>query len=115
MNSQQIIGIIKEEYLRRQTRKRVTASKAAQSETNQVIICKPKRKRATLASHISSKKPQQADAQARDAANISCKLCKRNNHKTEDCCYLGQPKCDTCGQFGHHKSECRSTNSKPEN
>ena len=35
-----------------------------------------------------------------------CKQCKRCNHYTQDCMYLGMDKCDECGRFGHLTKHC---------
>ena len=35
-----------------------------------------------------------------------CCNCGHKNHITKDCKWLGQPKCDKCGWFGHIGSDC---------
>ena len=38
--------------------------------------------------------------------NLYCKLCKKNNHKTDDCRHLSKQMCTTCGRIGHSRAEC---------
>lgn len=43
-------------------------------------------------------------------ANVSsgtfCRNCRQNTHTTDNCGWLGQPKCNKCGWFGHIGSKC---------
>jgi len=41
-----------------------------------------------------------------------CSLCKKSNHNTECCRFLGQPRCGACGRFGNDTSDCRNNKGK---
>jgi hypothetical protein len=82
VSSQQFMGIIKEEYLRRVRRKAETQD--SNHHANFYITS-------------SNGTPSKAK---------HCKHCGRSNHITDDCRWLGFPKCGTCGRFGHESADC---------
>ena len=88
--SQELIGVLKEEYVRRQRR----AGKLQRDEvTHQLSTGKP-----SLLGRMNN-----ADR---------CPHCRLRNHKTEECKFLGQSKCGICNRFGHMTSDCYSRKAK---
>ncbi|SRR6266545_2364780 len=49
----------------------------------------------TLAERIDPAMPATA------VSGVFCRNCQQNNHTTDNCRWLGQPKCNKCGWFGH--------------
>ena len=88
-SSQQFIGILKEEYLKRKDRN-LTSSATTSTYTLNTNI-RP------LADRIQSK----------ISSGMRCRNCNMTNHVTDDCKWLGQPKCEKCGWFGHIGLNCR--------
>jgi len=88
--SQEFIGTLKEEYLKRKNRNGTT--------TQQTFYTNPTtNNKKSLASHL----------QSSDKGNsVHCNNCKQNNHKTDDCRWLGQPQCNKCNWFGHIGDNC---------
>jgi hypothetical protein len=95
MKSQQFIGILKEEYLRRQARSKKTenTSQVMNIDVNQSKTFKP-----SLANRIATS--------SKNETFMQCKQCGRRNHNTSDCIHLGKSKCDECGKFGHTSENC---------
>jgi len=89
LSPQQFIGILKEEYLRREARVQRLEN------VNQAIPYKR-----SLANRMD----------ASPSANLSmyCKHCGRRNHNTQNCLHLGKNKCGECGNFGHAADYCWS-------
>jgi hypothetical protein len=88
--SQELIGVLKEEYVRRQRR----AGKAQKDElTHQATTTKP-----SLLGRMND--------------NARCGHCGLRNHETKNCKFLGQPKCGICDRFGHKTEECYSRKAK---
>ena len=91
MSSQEFIGILKEEYLKRKNRNGTT--------TQQTFYTNPT---------TNNKKSLASRLQSSDKSNsVHCNNCKQNNHKTDDCRWLGQPQCNKCKWFGHIGDNCR--------
>jgi hypothetical protein len=44
-----------------------------------------------------------------------CRNCGHNTHTTDNCWWLGQPKCEKCGWFGHVDADCHRQSSKRKN
>ena len=86
LNVQQFIGILKEEYLRRQSRAQTTERPLASRMA------------------ISGNTPR----------NPCCKQCGRRNHATQYFFHLGRSKCEDCGLFGHVAKDCRVTKRRNE-
>jgi len=87
--SQELIGVLKEESVRRLRR--------AEKHDKKDIVCQ-----------ASTSKP--LESRLRDAD--CCGQCGGHNHKTVDCRFLGQNKCGTCGRFGHKTEDCYSKKAK---
>src|ERR1700678_2670773 len=82
--SQELIGVLKEEYVRRLRR----SGKLEKPETvHQTFAPKP-----SLSSRLEDR----------------CGQCGSRNHKTNDCWFLGQTKCSICERFGHKTEDCYS-------
>jgi gag-polypeptide of LTR copia-type len=94
ISSQRFIGLIKQEYIRRQLRAQPTES------TNQATQGKPH-----LASRIRPLRGGQSTSHAGNPKG-SCTHCGRDNHVTEKCFWLGKTKCNICGKFNHAEKNC---------
>ncbi len=94
LNSQELIGLLKEEYIRRESRKREVTHSTFSSNH---FYNKP-----SLANRIAPPNvhPKQVPS------NKFCKNCKLTNHNTHECRYLGKPKCGQCDKFGHAQKDC---------
>jgi len=95
LGSQQLIGILKEEYIRRKNRKgEVTHSTFT---SNHSFHPKP-----SLANCISppSTHPKHSPN------GLFCKYCKMTNHTIDECRNQGKPKCGQCGKPGHLQKDC---------
>ena len=90
-SSQEFIRILKEEYVKRKERNG-SAQQTYYTNTN----------RNNNNSNNRSRKRGQSKP-----TGMLCKNCKHDNHTTDNCKWLGQPKCDKCGWFGHTSSDCR--------
>jgi len=88
MSSQECIGAIKEEYLRRKNRTGVPPQQTSYASSH------------SLADrlHNPSKPP--------NVPSRKCRNCGFTNHVTDESRWLGQPKCTKCGWFGHTATEC---------
>ena len=86
--SQELIGVLKEEYVRRL---RHSGKLAKQEMVHQAHTLKP-----SLSSHLED----------------CCGQCGSQNHKTNDCWFLGQRKCGNCNQFSHKTENCYSKKGK---
>src|SRR5882762_748190 len=84
VSSQQFMGIIKEEYQRRVRRKAET------QDSNGHLTYYSTRFGGTT------------------SKGKHCKHCGMSNHNTEDCRWLGSPKCGSCGRFGHESADCHN-------
>jgi hypothetical protein len=80
--SQELIGVLKEEYVRRL---RHSGKLEKQEMVHQAHAPKP-----SLSSHLEDR----------------CGQCGSQNHKTNDCWFLGQTKCGNCSWFGHKTDDC---------
>jgi hypothetical protein len=87
--SQELIGVLKEEYVRRQRR-------AGKTQGNESV-------------HQASTKPALAN-RIKDAER--CGHCGMRNHETKECRFLGQSKCGICNRFGHLTDDCYSKKAK---
>lgn len=88
--SQELIGVLKEENVRRLRR---TGKIQKQETVHQTKINKP-----SLVSRMT-------DAER-------CGQCGMRSHKTKDCRFLGQNKCGICERFGHKTEDCYSRKAK---
>jgi hypothetical protein len=98
MNSQEFIGIIREEYRRRTGR---------EEESTNLAIQKPRFK---------PPKPNLAQRISNNTSNSTqkwCSHCKRKNHNDADCHFLNDtPPCSFCGLKGHTDKTCRKKRKK---
>ena len=85
LNSQQFIGILKEEFLRCEER-----SQTADTVNQVITVQKPLAKRITTTNS--------------NEAGEACKQCGQAGHRTQDCIYLGKSKCPKCNKF--HTKNC---------
>ena len=85
LNSQQFIGILKEEFLHREEH-----SQTADTVNQVITVRKP------LARHIATTNSNEAE--------VACKQCEKAGHLTQNCIYLGKSKCPKCNKF--HTNDC---------
>ena len=90
MNSQQLIGILKKEYLCHKVWKQDTVNQATSNH--------PSSSKPALAAHIMDRLWK--------TSGKYCKLCKCKNHNTDKCHHLGGVKCHGCGKFRHTEDDC---------
>jgi transposase InsO family protein len=95
MSSQEFIGAIKEEYLRRKSRTGTT--------TDQAYYAKTVNKNRPLADRIHNPNKPTEVVQS----SSGCKNCGYKGHTTDNCRWLGQQKCDKCGWFGTEDHDCQ--------
>ena len=92
--SQEFIGIIKEEFLRRKNRSETTASHHSYQTTSQSNH-KP------LINRLKDPNQTQVDN------SLHCRNCNLTGHCTDNCKWLGQVRCRKCNWFGHMAKDCR--------
>jgi gag-polypeptide of LTR copia-type len=98
IDSQQFIGILKQEYERRQSR-----NPGAIRFSKQALFSQNGRRdnaRPSLHSRITGTTYNQ------DPPSLFCKICERTNHTVVNCRFKGKPKCGQCGKFGHTTDKC---------
>jgi hypothetical protein len=103
LHSQHFIGILKEEYTRRENRKNCDEVTNVVTNNN------------SLANRMSHPKAP------RQQSNATCGQCGKKGHETQNCIYLGKSKCtkcnkfhaaqecwkcDTCNKYGHRTKDC---------
>src|SRR6266545_2242412 len=81
---QELIRILKEEYLKHKE----------QNATAQVFYT----------NNQSLGKHNQGQCKS---TGTQCQNCKHDSHTTDNCRWLGKPKCDKCGWFGYVGADCR--------
>ena len=99
IDTQQFLGILKQEYERRQSRK-----SGATKFSKQALFSQNGRHdnvRPSLASCINGNTYNQGLS-----SGIYCKICERTNHTAVDCHHKGKPKCGQCGKFSHTSNKC---------
>ena len=101
--SQELIGVLKEEYVRRLRR----ARKFVKQETVHQLATYNKQK-PSLASRLAD--TNRGDQHLTDADH--CGQCNMRSHKTTNCRFLGQSKCGFCDWFGHKTENCYSKKAK---
>jgi len=108
-SSQEFIRIIKEEYGRRKARKEPTTG-SKPSMSNSTYYSSPSTNNRSLADRIHA-----PTTPADSSSSVFCCDCRQNTHTTDNCRWLGQPKCNKCGWFGHIGSKCFRTQQKRKN
>lgn len=101
ISSQKLIGLIKEEYFRREQRKHPN------NESTHIAYNRNSSSYKSLATRITTGKP---GMQSKPPSNLYCRHCKLTNHTVENCHNLGKNSCDSCGRFGHARKDCRKNN-----
>jgi hypothetical protein len=107
MTSQELIGLIKEEYLRRKFRKQehepgqVTHAAYDRSAGYRQITQKPSQ---SLANHLSN---NFTSCTNNSGDTLTCKFCKKRGHVVKECRSLGKAKCFSCSKIGHMQKDCR--------
>ena len=98
IRSQELIGILRAEYVRREERRREVTQQTSLKAKSTVRTPKPSL--TNQVTHLNTcPKPT--------SINMFCEHCRRRNHHTEDCFHLGKNKCSLCGKFGH-EGACRT-------
>src|SRR5712691_4155566 len=111
IDSQELIGIISQEYELQQSRKREEDRRPPKGETN----------RPSLADRMSSNNNKTTQSNGnnengRSPRKKQCRQCGRLGHFTDQCHFLGQNKCRKCERFGHDFDNCpqsQSQNNQP--
>jgi len=99
INTQQFIGILKQEYERWQSCK-----PGATKPIDQAMLAHGRdNAKPPLASRITGNTYNQNCAAS---SQMYCRICKRTNHYASKCRFKGKPKCRNCGMFGHETSKC---------
>jgi len=102
IDTQQFIGIIKQEHKRRQSRKPAASKLPEQA----MYIHRRDNAKLPLASRISGNAHNQRRS---PPSKKYCNTCQRTNHWTSQCRFAGKPKCEECGRFGHTSDKCWNT------
>lgn len=88
--SQELLGIIREEYTRRMARARETTYQTSTSDhKGRPLVERLRNPSGTTSKRLGEK----------------CKHCGKG-HSTEKCWWLGKSKCRNCGCFGHDEDDC---------
>ena len=90
MSSQQLMGLIREEY-----HHRVSRSKMSES------VNQARADRSTLANRLDAPRGPKKTLNPE-----KCRQCGKKGHATDKCRYIGQSKCPTCDRFGHTPENC---------
>jgi len=91
-SSQEFIGILKEEFMKRKERNGNVQQTYFTNSNN-----KSKRNKDSKSQGHGQRKP----------TGMLCRNCKHDSHITDDCKWLGQPQCNKCDWFGHTGADCR--------
>ena len=94
-SSQEFIGILKEEYKKRKERNDGVQKTYYTNPYNN--------KQKNRNNNQSSAKR----IQPKMDGGMLCRNCGHDSHITDNCRWLGQPKCSKCGWFGHIGADCR--------
>ena len=86
-SSQEFIGILKEEYMKRKERN---------GNTQKVYY-----------TNNNSNNQKNRTRGQRKPTGMLCRNCKHDSHNTDDCRWLGKPQCSKCNWFGHVDADCR--------
>ena len=93
-SSQEFIGIIEEEYIRRKAR-----NEDEPRVGNQTYYSQP--------TNLYNQQPLVDRVRPSTSKDVLCHNCGHKTHVTDNCKWLGQPKCTKCGWFGHIALNCR--------
>ena len=97
IHSQEFIGIVKEEYLRRKSR-----SEREKSDQTYYSQNRPMNGKRSLEDRL-----QDRPSGSKSYSGPSCQNCGHPSHDTPNCWWLGKPKCNKCGFFGHLEKDCQ--------
>ena len=111
IDSQELIGILSQEYELQQSRKREEDRRPPKGETNHP----------SLTDRMSSNNNNTTQSNGnndngRSSRKRQCRHCGRSGHFTAHCHFLGQNKCRKCERFGHDFDNCpqsQSQNNQP--
>ena len=96
VDSQELLGIISQEYSRRcDEDRRPSKGDRARSSNNE---------------HSSGNNNNNQSSGQRSQRKKHCNQCDRDGHYTSQCHFLGQNKCSKCGRFGHESNNCYQNN-----
>jgi len=99
VDSQKLIGMIRQEYELIESQKKQDTKAQKQNEKSNSSL-------ANRLSESSGKRKQGAsNGSSSSCEKLHCNHCGRDNHKKKDCKYLGQKKCTDCDRF-HKGNKC---------
>jgi len=99
VDSQKLIGMIRQEYELIESQKKQDTKAQKQNEKSNSSL-------ANRLSESSGKRKQGAsNGSSSSCEKLHCNHCRRDNHKKKDCKYLGQKKCTDCDRF-HKGNKC---------
>jgi hypothetical protein len=94
LNSQELIGLLKEEYIRRESMKQEVTHSTFTSSHPYIKL--------SLANRITP-----PNTCLKPSLNgLFCKHCKMTNHTIKECRNKGKPKCGQCNKFGYKQNDC---------
>jgi len=99
IDSQKLIGMIRQEYKLIESQKKQDTKAQKQHEKSNLAL-------ANRLSESSGKRKQGAsNGSSSSHEKLHCNHCGRDNHKKKNCKYLGQKKCTDCDRF-HEGDKC---------
>jgi len=112
INSQQFLGIIRQEAERRLSTRQAQGGATTMYPEQATYAQRPDNPKPPLSNRIAGVSP---DTQSRQSSSTRrrCKHCHCEGHKTSKCWFLGKYKCSKCNLFGHGTKKCRTPG--PEN
>jgi len=102
IDSQQLIGIIGQEYKLQESCKHEEIT----------LPLKGENMNPSLASHMSN---PPSKAKSKKSSKCHCKHCGKNGHYTNQCRNIGKNKCCLCDGYGHNADKCKKDNDQTQN